>query len=223
MANTDFIKRIQKRLSDKGIKISRNNLKAEISSLGFDLKALGEENVDTITQLLLEKHQNTELQTLESEEITSASSVSEPEEITVADEEPNNDKSANSIAITKKQKEQLVEIQSQSMGINLNEKQIEFIADTVEFKSSEISEYIAEIKPVIEEFVLHRESEDNTTINNFLEDIDSKVKASKQRTYDKLHDGIRQIVKKREASKEQTKKNAKQVTDFFRQLAPPLS
>lgn len=223
MAKTDFIKRIQKRLSDRGIKISRSNLKAEISSLGFDYSALGEENVDTITQLLLDKHQNTELTASYSEEITDASSASEPEEITDADREPENASTTNSTAITKKQKEQLVKIQSQSMGINLNEKQIEFIADTVEFKSSEISEYIAEIKPVIEEFVLHRESEDNTTINNFLEDIDSKVKASKQRTYDKLHDGLRQIVKKREASKEQTKKNAKQVTDFFRQLAPPSS
>ena len=207
----DLVKRIQSRLSRKSISLSKQDLTSEITSLGYSPQALQEDEIDTITQLILDKHQNTELQTLESEEIT------------VADREPYNASTANSIAITKKQKEQLVEIQSQSMGINLNEKQIEFIADTVEFKSSEISEYIAEIKPVIEEFVLHRESEDNTTINNFLEDIDSKVKASKQRTYDKLHDGLRQIVKKREASKEQTKKNAKQVTDFFRQLAPPSS
>ena len=73
MASTDFIKRIQKRLSDKGIKISRSDLKAKISSLGFDLGAL-EEEVDTITQLLLDKHQNTDLTVSEPEEITSAPS-----------------------------------------------------------------------------------------------------------------------------------------------------
>ncbi|MEM6751616.1 MAG: hypothetical protein AAF630_01295 [Cyanobacteria bacterium P01_C01_bin.38] len=207
----DLVKRIQSRLSRKSISLSKQDLMSDIAALGYSPQDLQDGDIDTITQLLLDKHLKTELK------------VSEPEEITDADKEPENASTTNSTAITKKQKEQLVEIQSQSMGINLNEKQIEFIADTVEFKSSEISEYIAEIKPVIEEFVLHRESEDNTTINNFLEDIDSKVKASKQRTYDKLHDGLKQIVKKREASREQTKKNAKQVTDFFRQLVPPLS
>ena len=140
MTNTDFIKRIQKRLSDKGIKISRNDLKVEISSLDFDLKALGEENVNTITKLLLDKHQNTEL------------IVSEPEEIASVPSDEHNATTTNSTAITNQQKEQLITVQAQSLGIELSESEITDISQNVSDSFTDFVSAVETINSLIKDY-----------------------------------------------------------------------
>ena len=57
----DLVKRIQSRLSRKSISISKQDLTHEIAALGYSPQVLQEEEIDTITQLLLDKYQNTEL------------------------------------------------------------------------------------------------------------------------------------------------------------------
>ncbi|MBV6627694.1 MAG: hypothetical protein KI793_33015 [Rivularia sp. (in: Bacteria)] len=172
MTKTDFIKRIQKRLSDKGIKISRNNLKAEISSLGFDYSALGEENVNTITQLLLEKHQNTEL------------TVSEPEEIAATPSEEHNATTANSSAITNQQKEQLITVQAQSLGIELSESEITDISQTVSDSFTDFVSTVETINSLIKDYARSKFDDleqqiDNS--NNNLRDYINKRTTSLQR------------------------------------------
>ena len=167
MANTDFIKRIQKRLSDKGIKISRNDLKAEISSLGFDLKALSEENVNTITQLLLEKHQNTEL------------TVSEPEEIAANSSEEHHASAPNSTAITNQQKQQLITVQAQSMGIELTLEEITDISQTVSDSFTDFVSAVETINSLIKEYAQNKfdsiEQQIDASNNNLRDYIDKRT------------------------------------------------
>ena len=174
MAKTDFIKRIQKRLSDKGIKISRSNLKAEISSLGFDYSALGEENVDTITQSLLDKHQNIELTVSEPEKI---------EEIIVAqnavDEiEEKIAPQSNSTAITNQQKEQLITVQAQSMGIELTETEITDISQTVSDSFTDFVSAVETINSLIKDYAQTKfdsiEQKIDASNNNLRDYIDKR-------------------------------------------------
>ncbi|NJN12484.1 MAG: hypothetical protein HC836_34990 [Richelia sp. RM2_1_2] len=167
MAKTDFIKRIQKRLSDKGIKISRSDLKAEISSLGFDLEALGEENVDTITRLLLDKHQNTELTVSELEEITAAPSSDEHHAST-----------PNSTAITNQQKEQLISVQAESLGIKLDESEITDISQTV---SDSFTDFVSAVETI------------NSSIKNYAQSKFDEV----EQKIDKSNSNLRDYIDKR--------------------------
>ncbi|MBE9213762.1 hypothetical protein IQ247_13990 [Plectonema cf. radiosum LEGE 06105] len=172
MAKTDFIKRIQKRLSDKGIKISRNDLKAEISSLGFDYSALGEENVNTITRLLLDKHQNTEL------------TVSEPEEITVAPSDEHHASTPNSTAITNQQKEQLISVQAESLGIKLDESEITDISQTVSDSFTDFVSAVETINSSIKDYAQSKFDEVEQKIdssNSNLRDYINKRTTSLQR------------------------------------------
>lgn len=173
MTKTDFIKRIQKRLSDKGIKISRNDLKAEISSLDFDLKALGEENVNTITQLLLEKHQNTEL------------TVSEPEEIAVNPSEEHHAEATNSTAITNQQKEQLITVQAQSMGIELSESEITDISQTV---SDSFTDFVSAVETI------------NSSIKNYaqnkFDEVEQQIDASNNNLRDYINNRTNSLQRK---------------------------
>ena len=172
MTKTDFIKRIQKRLSDKGIKISRNDLKVEISSLDFDLKALGEENVNTITKLLLDKHQNTEL------------IVSEPEEIASVPSDEHNATTTNSTAITNQQKEQLITVQAQSLGIELSESEITDISQTVSDSFTDFVSAVETINSLIKDYAQSKFDEVEQRIddsNNNLRDYIDKRTNSLQR------------------------------------------
>ncbi|WP_414624969.1 hypothetical protein [Calothrix sp. CCY 0018] len=173
MAKTDFIKRIQKRLSDKGIKISRSNLKAEISSLGFDYSALDEENVDTITQLLLDKHQNTEL------------TVSEPEEITSAPSDEHHASTPNTTAITNQQKEQLITVQAQSLGIELNESEITDISQTVSDSFTDFVSAVETINSLIKEYAQSK-----------FDEVEQKIDASNSNLRDYINNRTTNLQRK---------------------------
>ncbi|MEA5599469.1 hypothetical protein [Rivularia sp. UHCC 0363] len=129
----DLVKRIQSRLSRKSISISKQDLTLEIAALGYSPQALEEDEIDTITQLLLDKHQNTEL------------AVSEPEEITAAPSDEHHASTPNSTAITNQQKEQLISVQAQSMGISLSESEITDISQTV---SDSFTDFVSAVETI---------------------------------------------------------------------------
>jgi hypothetical protein len=185
MANTDFIKRIQKRLSDKGIKISRNNLKAEISSLGFDLKALSEENVNTITQLLLDKLQNIELIVSEPEEIEEITVVQNAvDEIDEIDEKIATQ--PNSTAITNQQKEQLITVQAQSMGIELSESEITDISQTVSDSFTDFVSAVETINSLIKDYAQSKfdefEQKIDASNNNLRDYIENRTNSLQRKS-----------------------------------------
>ena len=150
----DLVKRIQSRLSRKSISISKQDLTLEIAALGYSLQALEEEEIDTITQLLLDKHQNTEL------------AVSEPEEITVAPSDENNAEATNSTAITNQQKEQLISVQAQSLGISLSESEITDISQTVSDSFTDFVSAVETINSSIKKYAQNKFDEVEKQIDN---------------------------------------------------------
>ena len=200
MTNTDFIKRIQKRLSDKGIKISRNDLKAEISSLGFDLKALSEENVNTITQLLLEKHQNTEL------------TISEPEEIAVNPSEEHHAEATNSTAITNQQKEQLISVQAQSMGIELTLEEITDISQTVSDSFTDFVSAVETINSLIKDYA-----------QNKFDSIEQQIDASNNNLRDYINKRTNSLQRKSVEGAMSTKEVLEQKSSTLKSFSKSLS
>ena len=200
MTKTDFIKRIQKRLSDKGIKISRNDLKAEISSLGFDLKALSEENVNTITQLLLEKHQNTEL------------TISEPEEIAVNPSEEHHAEATNSTAITNQQKEQLISVQAQSMGIELTLEEITDISQTVSDSFTDFVSAVETINSLIKDYA-----------QNKFDSIEQQIDASNNNLRDYINKRTNSLQRKSVEGAMSTKEVLEQKSSTLKSFSKSLS
>lgn len=198
----DLIKRIQSRLSRKSISISKQDLTQEIAALGYSPQALKDSEIDTITQLLLEKHQNTELTVSEPEEITVASSVSEPKEIAATPSEEHNastsqeensphktesettQKTENSTAITNQQKEQLITVQAQSLGIELSESEITDISQTVSDSFTDFVSAVETINSLIKEYAQNKFDSIEQKIdasNNNLRDYINKRTTSLQR------------------------------------------
>ena len=168
----DLVKRIQSRLGRKSISISKQDLNSEIDELGYSSPAYQEEEVDTKTQLLLEKHQNTELV------------VSEPEEIAATPSEEHNATTANSSAITSQQKEQLITVQAQSMGIELTETEITDISQTVSDSFTDFVSAVETINSLIKDYAQSKFDEVEQRIddsNNNLRDYIDKRTTSLQR------------------------------------------
>lgn len=170
----DLVKRIQSRLGRKSISISKQDLNSEIDALGYSSQALQEEEVDTITQLLLEKHQNTELV------------VSEPEEITVAPSDEHNASALNSTAITSQQKEQLITVQAQSMGIELTETEITDISQTVSDSFTDFVSAVETINSLIKEYAQSKfdsiEQQIDASNNNLRDYIDNRTNSLQRKS-----------------------------------------
>ena len=169
----DLVKRIQSRLSRKSISLSKQDLTLEIAALGYSPQALEEEEIDTITQLILDKHQNTELM------------VSEPEEITVTPSSNEHHAStSNSTAITNQQKEQLISVQAQSLGIELNESEITDISQTVSDSFTDFVSAVETINSSIKDYAQNKFDEVEQQIdasNSNLRDYINKRTTSLQR------------------------------------------
>jgi predicted amino acid-binding ACT domain protein len=171
----DLVKRIQSRLSRKSISLSKQDLMSEIAALGYSPQALEEEEVDTITQLLLDKHQNIELIVSEPEEI---------EEITSAPSDEHHASTPNSTAITNQQKEQLITVQAQSMGIELSESEITNISQTVSDSFTNFVSAVETINSSIKDYAQNKFDEVEKQIdnsNNDLRDYINKRTTSLQR------------------------------------------
>ena len=186
----DLVKRIQSRLSRKSISISKQDLTQEIAALGYSPQALKDSEIDTITQLLLEKHQNTELTVSEPEEITVASSdehnasTSQEENSPHKTESDTTQKTENSTAITNQQKEQLITVQAQSMGIELTETEITDISQTVSDSFTDFVSAVETINSLIKEYAQNKFDSIEQQIdasNNNLRDYINKRTTSLQR------------------------------------------
>ncbi|MEA5596962.1 hypothetical protein [Rivularia sp. UHCC 0363] len=165
----DLIKRIQSRLSRKSISISKQDLTSEIAALGYSPQALEEDEIDTITQLLLDKHQNTEL------------AVSEPEEITAAPSDEHHASATNLTAISNQQKEQLISVQAQSLGIKLDESEITDISQTV---SDSFTDFVSAVE----------------TINSSIKDYAQSKFDEVEQKIDKSNNNLRDYIDKRTTS-----------------------
>jgi hypothetical protein len=169
----DLVKRIQSRLSRKSISISKQDLTHEITALGYSPQALEEEEIDTITQLLLDKHQNTEL------------TVSEPEEIAVAPSDEHHVSTPNTTAITNQQKEQLITVQAQSLGIELSESEITDISQTVSDSFTDFVSAVETINSLIKDYAQSK-----------FDEVEQKIDASNSNLRDYINNRTTNLQRK---------------------------
>lgn len=173
----DLVKRIQSRLSRKSISISKQDLTSEIAALGYSPQALQEKEIDTITQLLLDKHQNIELIVSEPEEIEEITSAQNAVDEQVVPQ-------PNSTAITNQQKEQLITVQAQSLGIELSESEITDISQTVSDSFTDFVSAVETINSLIKDYAQSKFDEVEQKIdasNNNLRNYIDKRTTSLQR------------------------------------------
>ena len=189
----DLVKRIQSRLSRKSISISKQDLTREIAALGYySPQALKEEEINTITQLLLDKHQNTELIVSEPEEITVVpsdehnASTSQEENSPHKTESETTQITENSTAITNQQKEQLITVQAQSMGIELTETEITDISQTVSDSFTDFVSAVETINSLIKDYAQSKFDEVEQRIddsnNNLRDYIDNRANSLQRKS-----------------------------------------
>ncbi|MBV6628171.1 MAG: hypothetical protein KI793_35505 [Rivularia sp. (in: Bacteria)] len=170
----DLVKRIQSRLSRKSISLSKQDLTSEIAALGYSPQTLQDGDVDTITQLLLNKHLSREL------------TVSEPEEITVNPSNEHHATTTNSTAITNQQKEQLITVQAQSMGIELNESEITDISQNVSDSFTDFVSAVETINSLIKDYAQSKFDEVEQRIddsnNNLRDYIDNRTNSLQRKS-----------------------------------------
>ena len=181
----DLVKRIQSRLSRKSISLSKQDLISEIAALGYSPQALKDSEIDTITQLLLEKHQNTELTLSEPEEITVVPSDEHNASTSQEENSPHNTESEttqiteNTAAITNQQKEQLITVQAQSLGIELNESEIIDISQNVSDSFTDFVSAVETINSLIKDYAQSKfdsiEQQIDASNNNLRDYIDKRT------------------------------------------------
>jgi predicted amino acid-binding ACT domain protein len=196
----DLVKRIQSRLSRKSISISKQDLTLEIAALGYSPQALQEEEIDTITQLLLDKHLSKEL------------AVSEPEEITAAPSDDYHASTPNSTAITNQQKEQLISVQAQSMGISLNESEITDISQTVSDSFTDFVSAVETINSSIKDYA-----------QNKFDEVEQKIDASNNNLRDYINNRTTSLQRKSVEGAITTKEVLEQKSSNLKSFSKSLS
>ncbi|MDY6902840.1 MAG: hypothetical protein SWZ49_32935 [Cyanobacteriota bacterium] len=214
----DLVKRIQSRLSRKSISISKQDLTREIAALGYSPQALEEEEIDTITQLLLDKHQNTELTVLEPEEITVVpsdehnASTSHPENLPHKTEPATKQRTENTTAITNQQKEQLITVQAQSLGVELSDKEITDISQTV---SDSFTDFVSAVENI------------NSLIKNYaqskFDEVEQKIDASNNNLRDYINNRTTDLQRKTVDSAVTTKEVLEQKSSSLKRFSKTLS
>ena len=196
----DLVKRIQSRLSRKSISISKQDLTSEIAALGYSPQTLQDGDVDTITQLLLNKHLSREL------------TVSEPEEITVNPSNEHNATTTNSTAITNQQKEQLITVQAQSLGIELSESEITDISQNVSNSFTDFVSAVENINSLIKEYA-----------QNKFDSIEQQIDASNNNLRDYINKRTNSLQRKSVEGAMSTKEVLEQKSSSLKSFSQTLS
>jgi uncharacterized protein (UPF0335 family) len=177
---TDYIKRIQSRLSSKGINKKRSEIIEEIKSLGYDAEKLSDELSDLITPQLLNKFiscENPDTNLFNSPTNDTPSDSNHPE----ADEEINKNKlphpapesginknnspvfisgedeiNLTEILISPEDKHNLISSQASVLGFTLSEEDATCIAETVDEIFESYTHLIDTISTAIKSYFDHR-------------------------------------------------------------------
>ena len=174
MATTKFQNNVRTRLYKKNYQgFSQSDfLEAASSVLCDDLDNPTQEQIKAGVQYLIDKH-NQSLEILDSENTPSALVESEATQET-----------GNSTAITNQQKEQLITVQAQSLGIELNSSEITDISQTVSDSFTDFVSAVETINSLIKDYAQSKFDEVEQKIdasNNNLRNYIDKRTTSLQR------------------------------------------
>ena len=174
MATTKFQNNVRTRLYKKNYQgFSQNDYLEAAKNIGCDdLDNPTQEQIKAGVQYLIDKH-NQSLEIPDSENLTEALTESETIQET-----------GKSTAITSQQKEQLITVQAQSMGIELSESEITDISQTVSDSFTDFVSAVETINSLIKEYAQNKFDSIEQKIdasNNNLRDYINKRTTSLQR------------------------------------------
>jgi hypothetical protein len=202
MATTKFQNNVRTRLYKKNYQgFSQSDfLEAASSVLCDDLDNPTQEQIKAGVQYLIDKH-NQSLEISDSENLTEA--LTESETIQQTD---------NSTAITNQQKEQLISVQAQSLGIELNESEITDISQTV---SDSFTDFVSAVETI------------NSSIKNYaqnkFDEVEQKIDASNNNLRDYINNRTTSLQRKSVEGAITTKEVLEQKSSNLKSFSKSLS
>lgn len=201
----DYIKRIQSRLSRKNIKQSRAVLIDAIAQAGFDHTKLTEDEVNNLTNLLVNKFK-VDYERGDDEEGTQKGDCAKPTlrdvngsqfPISQSDMSENYTPSEHeeNIAeiITLEQKQKLIETQSLELGIELSEAEVVELAASVGDSFSDYAEFVKDTALSIKAYANHRYDSLEQQISQTSEDLKKHFLYREKQLDQKLSTELEQI------------------------------
>ena len=176
MATTKFQNNVRTRLYKKNYQgFSQNDYLEAAKNIGCDdLDNPTQEQIKAGVQYLIDKH-NQSLEITKSENSNSVLTETEATQIT-----------ENSTAITSQQKEQLITVQAQSMGIELTLEEITDISQTVSDSVSDFVSAVETINSLIKEYAQTKfdsiEQQIDASNNNLREYIDKRTNSLQRKS-----------------------------------------
>jgi hypothetical protein len=191
---TDYIKRIQSRISSKGAKIARSELIEQIKVFGFDPENLSDELTDLITAQLLDKFISPEkthniLLNSDLDQTPNNSNNHDGEELNNYYRENDNNKlpipapdseidknKSSEIVVGEGEKHELITAQASCLGIELSEVEVVDLASEIKDDFLDYESFIEEIVGVIVAYNDNRTSGLEQKIKDAREHIETRRK-----------------------------------------------
>lgn len=201
---TDYIKRIQSRLSHKDIKKSRAVLLEEVSLLGYNHENLTSDLADLITAKLLDKFNFTEVQIesivksdnllepipqpLISENLLEDSSIEEVLQLPIVLEE------STSIAVSDQQKHELVTTQSSALDVELSSAETFELCSKIPDVFDDYESFVVSVTGSLKAFIDDKfDKQEKQSVNDSISDLRQHIATRQARLDSKLAAGLNDV------------------------------
>lgn len=201
---TDYIKRIQSRLSHKDIKKSRSVLLEEVSLLGYNHENLTSDLADLITAKLLDKFNFTEVQIesivksdnllepipqpLRCENFLEDSSIEEVLQLPIVLEE------STSIAVSDQQKHELVTTQSSALDVELSSAETFELCSKIPDVFDDYESFVVSVTGSLKAFIDDKfDKQEKQSVNDSISDLRQHIATRQARLDSKLAAGLNEV------------------------------
>ena len=215
-----YLKRIQSRLSRRGVSVSQSEIVAVYQKLVVDLENPTDEEltavVDSFLSSLATANQENEMTTFQTkeEEIKPVQSQIQPVSATQAEldgvdeilsQESGEVVEASSIVVSTPQKQDLITTQASVLGIELSDVEVADLASTVGDKFTDYAEFIREVTSAIKSYANHHYDSLEQSIEDTHKDLKNHFAYRERQLNQKFADGLGEIKSALESSRKSLK------------------
>ncbi len=216
-----YLKRIQSRLSRRGVSVSQSEIVAVYQKLVVDLENPTDKEltavVDSFLSSLATANQENEMTTFQTkeEEIKPVQSPIQPVSATQAEldgvdeilsQESGEVVEASSIVFSTEQKQDLITTQASVLGIELSEVEVDNLASTVEDTFTDYAEFIREVTSAIKSYADHHYDSLEQSIEDTHKDLKNHFAYRERQLNQKFADGLGEIKSALEVSQSNLKR-----------------
>jgi hypothetical protein len=200
-----YLKRIQSRLSRRGVSVSQSEIVAVYQKLVVDLENPTDEEltavVDSFLSSLATANQENEMTTFQTkeEEIKPVQSPIQPVSATQAEldgvdeilsQESGEVVEASSIVVSTPQKQDLITTQASVLGIELSDVEVDDLASTVGDKFTDYAEFIREVTSAIKTYADHHYDSLEQSIEDTHKDLKNHFAYRERQLNQKFVEGL---------------------------------